>query len=82
MWRALFPADNRNIDYMGRIQFQSGVAAFLDPGVVVRIHFRGPQCRIVLHDQVPDDKVHNYVLVLLGGNLGFTGSSLPDKRIR
>ena len=66
-----FAADNRNIDYMGRIDFSNPeLPRFWDPGVVVRIHFRGPQCRIVLHDQVPDDKVHNYVLVLLGGNLG------------
>ena len=66
-----FAADNPNIQYMGRIDLSNPkLPRFWDPGAVVRFHFRGPQCRIVLHDQVPDEKVHNYVLVLVGGNLG------------
>lgn len=66
-----FEADNPKIEYMGRIDFSDPKAPrFWNPGVVVRFRFGGPQCRIVLHDQVPDEKVHNYVLVMIGGNLG------------
>jgi hypothetical protein len=66
-----FAADNPNIQYMGRIDLSNPkLPRFWDPGITVRFHFRGPQCRIVLHDQVPDDKIHNYVLVLMDGNLG------------
>ncbi len=66
-----FAADNPNIQYMGRIDLSNPkLPRFWDPGITVRFHFRGPQCRIVLHDQVPDDKMRNYVLVLMGGNLG------------
>jgi len=66
-----FAADNPNIQYMGRIDHSNPkLPRFWDPGVVVRLHFRGPQCRIVVHDQVPDEKVHNYILVLVGGELG------------
>jgi hypothetical protein len=66
-----FAADNPNIQYMGRIDHSNPkLPRFWDPGVVVRLHFRGSQCRIVVHDQVPDEKVHNYILVLVGGELG------------
>jgi hypothetical protein len=66
-----FGADNRNIQYMGRVDLSNPeLPRFWDPGVVVRFRFGGARCRIVLHDQVPEDKVHNYVLILVGGELG------------
>ncbi|HUB61583.1 MAG TPA: GDSL-type esterase/lipase family protein [Puia sp.] len=67
----LFEADNPMIQYMGRIDASNPkLPRFWNPGVVVRFRFGGAQCRIVLHDQVPDDKVHNYIVVLVGGQLG------------
>jgi len=64
-----FAADDPRIQYMGRIDFSNPkLPRFWDPGVVVRIHFRGNQCRIVVHDQVPYDKDHNYVVVVVGDN--------------
>jgi hypothetical protein len=56
------------IQYMGRIDFSNPrLPRFWDPGVVVRLRFRGAQCRIILHDQVTYDKDHNYVVMLVEG---------------
>jgi lysophospholipase L1-like esterase len=66
-----FDADNPMIEYMGRIDFASPkMPRFWNPGVVVRFRFGGSQCRVILHDQVPDDNVHNSVVILVGGQLG------------
>jgi hypothetical protein len=66
-----FEADNPMFEYMGRIdQSDPKAPRFWNPGVVVRFRFGGPLCRIVLHDQVPDDKIHNWVLIFVGGELG------------
>ena len=66
-----YPADNKNFEYMGRIDFSNpGLPRFWNPGVVVRIHFVGRACRIVVHDEVPNEKAHNYVLLQVGDNLG------------
>jgi hypothetical protein len=67
-----FAADNPTIQYMGRVDFSNPkLPRFWDPGVVVRFRFRGPQCRIVLHDQVPDEKVHNYVVIQVGSEKAY-----------
>ncbi len=67
-----FAADNPNIQYMGRIDFSNPkLPRFWDPGVVVRLNFRGPRCRIVLHDEVPDGKVHNYVVIQVGSQKAY-----------
>src|SRR5580658_9785103 len=66
-----FDADNPMIEYMGRVDFASPkMPRFWNPGVVVRFRFGGSQCRVILHDQVPDDNVHNSVVILVGGQLG------------
>lgn len=66
-----FPMDDPRIQYMGRIDFANNkIPRLWDPGAVVRLHFRGMRCRIVLHDEVPDPKTHNYVVVVVGNNLG------------
>src|SRR5580698_3053902 len=66
-----FDADNPMIEYMGRGDFASPkMPRFWNPGVVVRFRFGGSQCRVILHDQVPDDNVHNSVVILVGGQLG------------
>src|SRR5579859_5223406 len=64
-----FAADDPRILYMGRIDFSNPqLPRFWDPGVVVRIHFRGKQCRIVVRDQVTYDKDHNYVVLVVDNN--------------
>lgn len=66
-----FDADNPMIEYMGRVDFASPkMPRFWNPGVVVRFRFGGAQCRVILHDQVPNESVHNYVVILVGGQLG------------
>ncbi len=69
-WGKWFPSYDRRIQYMGRIDFSNPkMPRFWDPGVVVRLRFRGMRCRIVLHDEVPDPTTHNYVVVVVGNNL-------------
>ncbi|HTR27919.1 MAG TPA: GDSL-type esterase/lipase family protein [Puia sp.] len=66
-----FTADDPRIRYMGRIDFSNPkLPRFWNPGIVVRIRFRGKQCRIVVRDQVAYDKDHNYVVVVVGNNEG------------
>jgi hypothetical protein len=69
--RQSFDADNPMIEYMGRVDFASPkMPRFWNPGVTVRFRFGGAQCRVILHDQVPDDNVHNYIIIMVGGDLG------------
>ena len=42
----------------------SGAVRFWSPGVVVRMKVRG-QCMILLRDQVPNDKTHNYIEIII-----------------
>ncbi|HLI94056.1 MAG TPA: hypothetical protein VKU83_10615, partial [Puia sp.] len=67
-----FPADDPAIQYMGRIDSSDPkIPRFWAPGVVARFRFRGPSCRIILHDEVPNAYTHNYVVLLLDqGSLG------------
>jgi hypothetical protein len=66
-----FDADNPMIEYMGRIDLASPkMPRFWNPGVTVRFRFGGAQCRVILHDQVPDDNVHNSIVIIVGGDLG------------
>jgi len=66
-----YAADNKNFEYMGRIDFSNPqLPRFWNPGVVVRIKFVGKECRIVVHDEVPYEKAHNYVVLVVGDNLG------------
>jgi lysophospholipase L1-like esterase len=66
-----FDPDNPMIEYMGRVDFASPkLPRFANPGVTIRFRYGGAQCRVILHDEVPDDKVHNYLVLILGGDLG------------
>lgn len=47
------------------------IPRFWAPGVVAKFRFRGSSCQIIVHDQVPDDNNHNYIVLLVDhGNLG------------
>jgi lysophospholipase L1-like esterase len=67
-----FAADNPNFQYMGRVDISDPrIPRFWASGVVVRFRFRGASCQIIVHDQVPNDNTHNYVVLLLDqGSLG------------
>lgn len=57
----LFPADNANIQYTGRIDFSNPkLPKFWSPGVYVQAKFKG-SCRVVLHDEVLYGNSHNYI---------------------
>jgi hypothetical protein len=60
-----FGADDPHIRYMGRIDFSNPkLPRFWAPGVNMCIRYRGARCRIIVHDQVPDDRTHNYIVML------------------
>jgi len=63
-----FPADNPNIQYMGRVDFSNPkLPRFWAPGVVVSLKFRGPTCRVLLRDEVLYGKSHNYIGIAVDG---------------
>ena len=60
-----YPATDKHIQYMGRVKpSDSGTVRFWSPGVIVRMKVRG-QCRIILRDQVPNEKTHNYIGIVV-----------------
>lgn len=60
-----FHATDKHIQYMGRVErSDSGTVRFWSPGVVVRLKVRS-QCLILLKDQVPNDKTHNYIEIMI-----------------
>ena len=60
-----YPATNKHIQYMGRVErTDSGTVRFWSPGVTVRLKIRS-QCLIFLRDQVPNEKTHNYIEIII-----------------
>ena len=58
----LQPADSKNIQYVGRVDFSNPkLPRFWSPGVYVKAKFRGTYCNVVLNDQVLWGNSHNYV---------------------
>jgi lysophospholipase L1-like esterase len=56
------PADDPNIQYMGRIDFsQPKKPRFWSPGVTIRFRFKGSSCGLVIHDQVLYGNSYNYI---------------------
>ena len=61
---AFFAADDSAISYMGRIDFSNPkLPRFWASGVTVRASFTGPDCAIILNDQVLYGNTHNYIEV-------------------
>jgi lysophospholipase L1-like esterase len=61
-----FPADDPHIQYMGRVDFSNPkLPRFWNPGTIVKLHFSGAGCRIVVHDEVQYGTTHNYVVMLV-----------------
>ncbi|HVS95404.1 MAG TPA: GDSL-type esterase/lipase family protein [Puia sp.] len=60
-----YPAADKHVQYMGRAErSDSGTVRCWSPGVSMRMKVRG-QCQIYLRDQVPNDKTHNYIAVII-----------------
>ncbi len=63
-----FKADNKNIQYIGRIDFTNPkLPRFWQPGVYININFVGKECKIILNDEVLWGKNHNYLEIVLDG---------------
>jgi hypothetical protein len=63
-----FEADNKNIQYIGRIDFTNPkLPRFWQPGVYININFIGSECKIILNDEVLWGKNHNYLEIVLDG---------------
>jgi lysophospholipase L1-like esterase len=60
------PADDPNIQYMGRIDFsEPKKPRFWSPGVTIRVKFRGPSCGLLIDDQVLYGNTHNYIEIVV-----------------
>lgn len=63
-----FRADHPFIQYTGRIDFtRPSLPRFWQPGVYVTLRVAGPECRIVLNDEVLWGKNHNYLELVVNG---------------
>lgn len=60
-----FEADNKHIQYTGRIDFSDAKKPkFWQPGVYVQAKFRGTSCDFILNDEMPGGQ-HNYVTIVV-----------------
>ena len=66
--RSIFAADHPYIQYTGRIDFtDTKLPRFWQPGVYITIKFMGPDCEIIVNDEVLWGKNHNYLEVVVDG---------------
>ena len=67
-----FAADNKNIQYTGRINFNNPVKPrFWQPGVYIKAKFEGTYCSIIVNDEIPGGASHNYLEVVVDDTLLF-----------
>jgi hypothetical protein len=63
-----YPANNSNIQYVGRIDFSNPqLPRFWQPGVYVNIKFKGSSCKVILNDEILWGKNHNYLEIVIDG---------------
>lgn len=63
-----FEADNKLIQYTGRIDFSNAkMPRFWQPGVYIQARFEGTHCEIILHDEVLWGKSQNYISISVDG---------------
>ncbi len=63
---AFFGADSPLLQYMGRIDFSNPrLPRFWASGVTVKARFTGPDCYVILNDEMPGRTNHNYVAVIV-----------------
>ncbi|MGI4736967.1 MAG: SGNH/GDSL hydrolase family protein [Janthinobacterium lividum] len=64
----LFTADNKNIQYTGRIDFADAKKPrFWAPGVYITTRFEGSSCAVLVNDEVLGGGNHNYLELVLDG---------------
>lgn len=67
--RTFFGAAHPYIQYTGRIDFtNSRLPRFWQPGVYITAKFNGPDCSIILNDEMLWGKNHNYIEVIVDGD--------------
>ncbi len=65
---SFFAADNPNIQYTGRIDFTDPkLPRFWQPGVYISAKFTGPDCEVILNDEVLWGKNHNFLEIVIDG---------------
>ncbi len=63
-----FPANHKNIQYTGRIDFTNPLLPrFWQPGVYIETKFVGSSCFIILNDEELWGKNHNYLEIVVDG---------------
>lgn len=68
----LYTADNANFQYVGRIDFSNKLKPrFWSPGVYIRARFKGPECHVLINDEVMWGKSHNYIEIVVDDKPGY-----------
>lgn len=63
---SFFEADNKNIQYVGRIDFANPKRPkFWAPGVYIKSKFKGSSCEIIVNDEVLWGNSHNYLEIVV-----------------
>jgi len=63
---SFFAADNKNIQYVGRIDFANPKKPkFWAPGVYIKSKFKGPSCDVIVNDEVLWGNSHNYLEIVV-----------------
>ncbi len=61
-----YKPDNPNIQYVGRIDFSNPLQPkFWMPGVYIKVHFTGENCKLFFKDQLLNNHPHNYVEIVI-----------------
>lgn len=61
-----YQANNPNINYVGRVEFSNpSVARFWNPGVYIRFDYQGDSCEIIIKDELPWSRSHNYITIII-----------------
>ncbi|MFT3935426.1 MAG: SGNH/GDSL hydrolase family protein [Chitinophagaceae bacterium] len=62
----LFKANDQRFQYTGRIDFSNPEAPrYWMPGVYVKAKFTGSKCFVLINDEMPDAKTHNYIEIVI-----------------
>lgn len=70
-----YKASNTNFQYTGRIDFSNPeLPRFWAPGVYIKAVFSGPECEILINDEMLWGSSHNYISVVVDNQ--------PAKRIK
>jgi lysophospholipase L1-like esterase len=82
-----FKADNKNIQYVGRIDFSNpAMPRIWAPGVYIKARFKGSRCEVLINDETQGGNNHNYLEIVIDNNTPYriqtTGKTnvikLPD----